>query len=655
MKKNYFSTLFAALMLFVAMPVSAEVKNMGDLYGKYKFTATITPTEAGQEYTHLWKSECEVIITKGANGNVGTVTGLLGAEATQSVSKINVENNHFDVINPNPNNYGLFTPYPDAIGVTDPTLEDLQLYTMEYHYNPETKEITIPDFAIASLSWPAPDYVLTANVLAYVTEVKMELIEAEVIVIPEIAGEWTYTPYYSRNDSTFVEQFTMNIVATDDTNKNWDVTFSFEGFEEFTLPGTFDGTNLDIPFDSLYLDAENKIRFGVKATSSAPENQFKKVGKFSFAYSTKTMMWQNDYIYIRQEGVDTLGNEVAPLVQQLWGGWIQREDPNAYKWDGIYEVSVKYNEDYDDADGIEFPGNFDMVVAESNGSYVVKNFLGYDCSLALTPNENGKSATIDLKGYYGFVWLTSLGEIDGDYAYYILTDVNGQSTSLTVTLNEDGSLTIDDFSVCYHLWMADTNKALASMSKVSASKFEFDWAGEYTLTATVEAEDATAEFPAVFDVVVEATENGYVFKQFMNADVYSLNQGAMTLNTDGKNAAIALNGAWGYCFVAGSYPDYTILTDNEGKSTSLNVVYSNGALTMDDFGVYAFNWDTNESSKLATYSNVVLTKKSEDNAIEKNVVENNTVEGIFDLLGRKHDAITAPGLYIVNGKKVLVK
>ena len=30
-------------------------------------------------------------------------------------------------------------------------------------------------------------------------------------------------------------------------------------------------------------------------------------------------------------------------------------------------------------------------------------------------------------------------------------------------------------------------------------------------------------------------------------------------------------------------------------------------------------------------------------------------EGIFDLLGRRIKDITAPGLYIVNGKKVLVK
>ena len=41
--------------------------------------------------------------------------------------------------------------------------------------------------------------------------------------------------------------------------------------------------------------------------------------------------------------------------------------------------------------------------------------------------------------------------------------------------------------------------------------------------------------------------------------------------------------------------------------------------------------------------------------IEEVNTENGTLEGIYDLSGRKLDTITKPGLYIVNGKKVIVK
>jgi hypothetical protein len=39
----------------------------------------------------------------------------------------------------------------------------------------------------------------------------------------------------------------------------------------------------------------------------------------------------------------------------------------------------------------------------------------------------------------------------------------------------------------------------------------------------------------------------------------------------------------------------------------------------------------------------------------ENVEVENEVKAIFDLTGRRVEEITAPGIYIVNGKKVLVK
>ena len=56
----------------------------------------------------------------------------------------------------------------------------------------------------------------------------------------------------------------------------------------------------------------------------------------------------------------------------------------------------------------------------------------------------------------------------------------------------------------------------------------------------------------------------------------------------------------------------------------------------------------------SVFKTVAVTVAKVDTGIE-DVVAEDAVEEIFDIFGRKLDAITAPGLYIVNGKKVLVK
>ena len=61
-------------------------------------------------------------------------------------------------------------------------------------------------------------------------------------------------------------------------------------------------------------------------------------------------------------------------------------------------------------------------------------------------------------------------------------------------------------------------------------------------------------------------------------------------------------------------------------------------------------------------TSLTITKTGEETAIEEVKGENGEVKGengevktIYDLTGRKVEAITAPGIYIVNGKKTLVK
>ena len=213
MKKNYFSTFFAALMLLVAMPATAQVSSIADLYGKYKFTATIEPTKDGQEYTDLWKSECEVVIAREEGYDV--VKGLLGSPKSQLIT--NIDDEKFWVNNPNPTESGLWN---NQIGVTDLTLENLQMYTMEYYYNSTTKEITIPEFSICQFTFP--EGVMTAKELAKVTNVKLTPISED--NDKEEAYDWagTYTVKANdvqvyKQDYNFPSEFEVEIVY----NKDW--------------------------------------------------------------------------------------------------------------------------------------------------------------------------------------------------------------------------------------------------------------------------------------------------------------------------------------------------------------------------------------------------------------------------------------------------
>ncbi|MBO5679921.1 MAG: hypothetical protein J6S11_08185 [Bacteroidaceae bacterium] len=658
MKKNYFSTLFAALILFVAMPATAQVSVMSDLFGKWKFTATVTTTEAGAAHADKFKSECEVTIGKAESEYfMADIANFAGADYSMSVSGFNTSTYTIEINGPNSANYGIWEGYiavANAAGEWPFSRWDVEgsvQYGMNMTVDPETKEITVPDFTIVSLDWQT----YTPTVLATVTNAKMTVIELEnkdTSNYPDLTGLWTWEGGL-RTDTVSLQGFTVEFEQAGEGKDAWKATFAFGEYEPFTLDATFDGSLVTVPHDTIYFDKENGIRIGTRSSSTAC------AGSFTFSYNSKTSMSLYDYIYVRKDvySGDTLK---GGKIYQVFDGYITRENPDAYDWSGTYKVAVADYEDLNETDSIAFPAEFDMVVEKKPGNlYEVTEFLGYkDLYFSFTPADDDKSASINLGGYSGAM-LEYIGEADGDYAYHVVTDANAEPTSLVLTMNEDGTFSFADFSVSYKLYYAGTYDPIAAFYGAKATKEVFDWAGEYTLTATVETEagvDAEA-YPATFDVVVKLYDDGmYRIEKFMNVDFYSLNQGATELTIVGNNATLPLDAAWGYCFVGGEYPDYVILCDKEGNSTSVSIALAaSNALTMDDFTVYAFNWSTYAATKLATYSNVTLTKKAVEDGIENIAVNNKTVEGIFDLMGRKHNTITTPGIYIVNGKKVVVK
>lgn len=661
MKKNYFFALFATLMLFAAMPAAAQVSVMSDLFGKWQFTATVTTTEAGADHADKFKSECEVIIGKSESEYfMADIANFAGADYSMSVSGFNTSNYTIEINGPNSANYGIWEGYiavANAAGEWPFSRWDVEgsvQYGMNMTVDPETKEITIPDFTIVSLDWQT----YTPTVLANVTNAKMTVIKLDTkdtSKYPDLTGLWTWEGGL-RNADNQPNSFTVEFEQTGEGKDAWKATFAFGEYEPFTLDATFDGSMVTIPHDTVFFDRENGIRLGVRSSSK----QYS--GAFTFSYNSKTSMSLYDYIYVRRDTISTETGELAgAFVHQVFDGYITRENPDAYDWSGTYKVTVADYEDLDENDTISYSAEFDMVIEKKPGNiFAVTEFLGLkDLNITITPADDDKSATIDLGGYYGATLDSWVSNGEGDWTCHVITDANAEATSLTLTMNEDGTFSFADFSVSLKSYNTGECEPLAAFFGAKATKEVFDWAGEYTLTANVATEagvDAEA-FPATFDVVVKLYDDGkYRVEKFMNVDVYTLNQGNQSVDiaADGKSATLALDAAWGMYILGGGYPDYLIMCDKDGKSTSVSLVLGAGnVLTMDDFTVYAFNWDTYADSKLATYSNVVLTKKTAN--IENIAVEENVVKGIFDLTGRKLDAITAPGLYIVNGKKVIVK
>lgn len=510
MKKNYFSTLFAALMLFVAMPAKAEVSSVSDFFGKYKFTANVEVTEAGKALDVTFPEECEVIIAKCSDDIYdGQFQGFPGATGVQKINGINTEKNVLKITNPNHGDPWGNLYMSDGNGM-NPFGAGSMYNDVEYAYDPDTKTITMPDFTVVSMS---SDYKV-ATVMVKFTNATLTLVKAETIEVADLSGEWHYTAgkgtYDTMEGSTLPLEWDMTLTATDDSYQTYNVSLALGDFEPMELTANFNGVSLTIPYDSIFFDAENRISLWDPYGGG-----YKGDVEFTMIDENKLSLY---VMYIRQ---DSISPEIkGGALQYYMNGLAKREGAEEnvpFTWDGTYTVKANnvqiINQDYN------FPAEFEVEIEynEGWGMYLVTKIFGMDVvalnygGIQVTPSEdNPNMAEIEVG--------TKLQSVVAGESYLYLMNMNATDEwSIQLTRNEDGTFTMEDFCITY---------------------------------------------------------------------------------------------------------------------------YKNGE---------------EKHSTVAYYTGVTAEKKSTTDGIENTVVENNTVEGIFDLFGRKLDAITAPGLYIVNGNKVLVK
>ena len=666
MKKFYF--MLVSLMLFMAVQATAQVSGIADLFGKYKFTADIEFTAEGEAYKSQLPTECDAVISKDGTYSA-KIVGFAGSQTQQNINAISIEQSKVKVLNPNnPELWGnllLANENGDnPRGVFADGEWKVESYGPVYYtFDPVTKEISVPAFTV--IKSVAAD-VMETTIIAKYTNVKMTLVEAAASVdVADISGDWNFkagsSTYSTMEDSTIPTEFAISLAKDGDSNKAYNATFAIEGFDAITLPATFDGNALSIKYDSTYIDAANGIRFGTMNGSKVKQGAIEFKSQSEEAFS----LYNGFSFVIDSIGKNKAGDADSTFVKlQQWymdGTLKLPSEAPAFDWAGVYNVKAG-DLFVQNAAGIEWPTEFQFEVTyyETSNVYCITSVFGYDVNsinyggLMFTPAEDGKSADINTGN------LASLG---GGKFMKIL-DMNLTTSPIKLTVNEDGTMSVMGLSVATGEYGSNDNVLNAYYSNLVITKEAaeeevpeapaFSWMGQHVVKAgKVDSYDGN-EWPAEFTMTVSDVNGSILVTEFLGNDVSAINYGGIlfTIAEDGKSAEMKTGS-----YVGGAMPEYLKLYDmNAQTSPIVFTLNDDGSVSVSNFFIKHLKYDENynpSESGAAYYQNVTATKCP--TGIENIVVENAAVKGIFDMQGRKIDAITAPGLYIVDGKKVLVK
>ncbi len=682
MKKNYF--MLVCLVFFMALQANAQNFTIDQLFGKWHFTADVEFTaDATQAHKEALSGDCEAVISAD-EVYLAKIVGFAGSKEQQNINQIGAKDGQdmakinnlntpqlwSDLLLANENGdnpYGVFADGDWKVKSYGPV-----------YYNVYAADglITIPDFTVVL---KMTDYQAEkATVIAKYTNVKMTLVEAETIEVADISGDWIFTAgngaYDTMAGSVIPKNFALTLAKSGSSNRDYTATISIEGYSSVEMPAIFDGNTLALAYDDTYLDEANGIRFapmygsakkGTIEFKSQSETAFTLYSGFSFASDKmgKTKDETADSLYVNGEYHQWY---IAGTLKSAAGG------SQAFTWDGIWNVKVG-NPATDiikagDEDISSWPAEFEMQVTyyDAIDKYYVDKFMGFDIyninqgGMVLTPNEDG-TASVALDGYYDCAFLKQ----NEDGTFIQLTNSSGAATNFTLTLNEDGSVKIEDLFV----QILDFNTGVQTpvvfyqnmtAVKEGAEEPVFDWTGDYRFKAgAVDVYYKDVEFPTEFDVNItyfDGSQYGmdsyYYISSFMGKQ---LGQSVIKLNVaeDGNSAEMVVGVLCGAIVPGEQY--YKIYDMNATKSPVAMTLNEDGTISIANFFIKVLNYNDDSEVAGALYKDAVLVAAGSSSSIENVNTDNNAVEGIFDIQGRRIENIAAPGLYIINGRKVLVK
>lgn len=616
--------LLAAFLLLISVPASAAVKSMTELFGKYKFTATIEVTEAGKAFQDYFAAESEVIITKDeANIYSAQITGFAGAKGSEAI-KVNAfseEKQMFKVNSPSGNNYGVFgngVYYSDADGKYPFGADGID--PLYFTISEDAQTITVPDFTlVANCDFDKS----TCDVLVKYTNVKMELIEAEVIDIADITGEWTVKAgagqYDTMEGSPLPTSYILTLAQNGDT-KTYKATFAIEGLAPFTLDATFDGNKLSIPYDGNVVDEAKGYKLvSLYSTTS---------GNISFTYASKTSMTADSPLIIGTVSTEEVEGETKEKIEfvQWWmnGSAKLPSDIPEFSWAGTYNaVSKGYMDFTQGADILPNEGETVITYYDAINAYYITKLFGFDVytlnqgGLKLTPSEdNANEAEVSLNSSpYKWIYIKSSEDFS---TWYKLTDASGQATSIKLTVNEDGTLTLGDFLVAKGEFGNETTYVCGYQSNTltSASAPEpASWTGTYTVTADV-TKYVEGDYPTTFEMVIDPEgDYGQFITSFITADTYSANYGGIKITKDETDENKMTFSSDKIVKTVEAGVRYWKIKDMNGSNSDLTCTRNeDGTYSISSFSLFemTFNEDYSTNEKpIALYENVKATKTSE--------------------------------------------
>lgn len=617
MRKIY-SFVALALALFVLTPAYAAVQSATELFGKWLFKANIEFVD--DSYKDKIFGESEVVIMADPSGTfVAEIDGLCGVENSyQLVSKLQeVDGSQtLRVVNPNGGNWDAW----GALGLWMADAEGNNPFgannygPLNYVINDAGTEITMADFTFVKVS----DFnAEKGEIAAKVTGAKLTLVEKEQIVIADLTGsyEFTATTFHDYGViSGWPTTLKMDIAKKDDTNKSYNVSWTWEQFGTISFDGTFDGNTLTLPY-SKQLVANDSIYL-------APTNGYSLDGSIGFNLTGEKLSLSTGVCFavpFYKEGSE----EVDSLSYIFWyGGGIAKlpKEAPAFSYDGTYKAvgSVNY-----DTGAVETPSEGNIVITYNDQleAYVVTEFMGfknpftldYDLMYFIPDSED------PLKGTITCACLNFIGQTDGgDYRYLAIRDGNLTDYPIPVTLDENGNMTIKDLCFATVTWMGTESDALVKwFGTIKATKYvpsAQDWVGTHAVnevTYFYTMEGATVPTKGNFSVDYYEATDEYLVTDFMGYDLYSMNYGGLLLKPSADDPHKATMECGTCDFDAETYDEFCIF-DLDLKRTTIEVTLNDdGTVTIGDFAIAKGPWggepnlliaSTKETSGISTVS-----------------------------------------------------